>query len=77
MKMCSISNTLYFVSMVTGKKSTTIYWFAAVAAELFVMLCAFEAFLFTKNSGLVFSAKQRFAASDSSKKNEIDKRNGR
>ena len=56
-------------------KGHTIYWLSAVAVEFFLMVCAFEAFLYSKNSGLIFSTKARLlpAAKFEDKKKEQPK----
>ena len=63
-----VSLTCYDLFLyIAEKKSNTMYWVAAVAVEFFVMLCAFEGFLYTKNFGLIFSAKRHIASSERNK----------
>ena len=38
---------------------STLFWISIAVAEFFVMACVFDAFLYSKNSGLIFTAKQK------------------
>ena len=59
------------------KKSYTLYWLSAVAVEFFVMVCAFEAFLYSKNSGLIFSAKEKITVSEEVETSQKDEKKGK
>jgi len=66
---CSCLRKAKAVGHTTEKKNTTTYWLAAVAIELVVMSCVFEAFLYSKRSGLVFFVKEKVVAAKKVKGN--------
>ena len=71
-----VSLTFYDLFLYIAEKNNTIYWLAAVVAEFIIMVCAFKFFLYTKGSGIIFSAKKNVAASEMNKEKRDDEKSG-